>query len=208
MNKKSQFDATAERLPYHFSSFSIIASLSTSYSWENLELFSAFRSLMRLKSSSTVIGGWSIMAGVWKVILFNSTGSDGSFFSSSTFFGFLSPLRLLLEWKRVHLKLSIIIWACDFTSLGNLWFTLLHLHINSTLCLSHLLQKNTAIATSAVITTTATTGMMMKVKFIPPPVCGSGSFIAWLFPPVSALSPNKKQQHCVRTRQRHPSIKP
>ena len=43
--------------------------------------------------------------------------------------------------------------------------------------------------TIAVITKAATTGMMTKIRLNPPPVCGSGSFLAAGFPPPPACSP-------------------
>lgn len=53
----------------------------------------------------------------------------------------------------------------------------------------YLLQYTTTKTTIAVITKAATTGMMTKIRLNPPPVCGSGSFLAAGFPPSPACSP-------------------
>ena len=59
----------------------------------------------------------------------------------------------------------------------------------------YLLQYKRTKATIAVITKTATTGMMTKIRLNPPPVCGSGSFLAAWFPPPPACSPGMVQQN-------------
>lgn len=53
----------------------------------------------------------------------------------------------------------------------------------------YLLQYTTTKITIAVITKAATAGMMTKIRLNPPPVCGSGSFLAAGFPPPPACSP-------------------
>ena len=53
----------------------------------------------------------------------------------------------------------------------------------------YLLQYKMTKTTIAVITQAATTGMMTKIRLNPPPVCGSGSFLAAWFPPPPACSP-------------------